>query len=199
MIVSPEALSLERCYYLMSSCIVPRPIAWVGTLNEDESYNLAPYSYFNAVSATPPIVGIGIGRAHGKPEKDTLRNSRRTGELTVSIPTLDQASLVESSGENLPYGDDEFKQCGLTPRLGQVVSAPIVAEAKVSLECTVYDIIPIKRSNSTLLLAEIKIFHIRDTILDDKQCADPKQFNPLVRMGSGQYASIDEVFTIKDS
>jgi flavin reductase (DIM6/NTAB) family NADH-FMN oxidoreductase RutF len=199
MIVSPEALSLERCYYLMSSCIVPRPIAWVGTLNEDESYNLAPYSYFNAVSATPPIVGIGIGRAHGKPEKDTLRNARRTGELTVSIPTLDQASLVESSGENLPYGDDEFKQCGLTPRLGQVVSAPIVAEAKVSLECTVYDIIPIKRSNSTLLLAEIKIFHIRDTILDDKQCADPKQFNPLVRMGSGQYASIDEVFTIKDS
>jgi flavin reductase (DIM6/NTAB) family NADH-FMN oxidoreductase RutF len=199
MIVSPEALSLERCYYLMSSCIVPRPIAWVGTLNEDESYNLAPYSYFNAVSATPPIVGIGIGRAHGKPEKDTLRNARRTGELTVSIPTVNQASLVESSGENLPYGDDEFKQCGLTPRLGQVVSAPIVAEAKVSLECTVYDIIPIKRSNSTLLLAEIKIFHIRDTILDDKQCADPKQFNPLVRMGSGQYASIDEVFTIKDS
>ena len=199
MIVSPEALSLERCYYLLSSCIVPRPIAWVGTLNEDESYNLAPYSYFNAVSATPPIVGIGIGRAHGKPEKDTLRNARRTGELTVSIPTVNQASLVESSGENLPYGDDEFKQCGLTPSLGQVVSAPIVAEAKVSLECTVYDIIPIKRSNSTLLLAEIKIFHIRDTILDDKQCADPKQFNPLVRMGSGQYASIDEVFTIKDS
>ena len=197
MIISPETLSLERCYYLMSSCIVPRPIAWVGTLNEDESHNLAPYSYFNAVSATPPIIGIGIGRAHGKPEKDTLRNARRTGELTVSVPTLDQAKLVEASGENLPYGDDEFKQCRLTPRLGQVVSAPIVAEAKVSLECIVYDIIPIKRSNNTLLLAEIKVFHIVDTILNDKQCADPKQFNPLVRMASGHYASIGEVFTIK--
>ena len=197
MIITPEDLSPERRYYLMSSCIVPRPIAWVGTLNEDGSHNLAPYSYFNAISATPPIIGIGIGRAHDKPEKDTLRNARRTGELAVSIPTLDQANLVEASAENLPYGDDEFKHCGLTPRLGQAVSAPIVAEAKVSLECIVYDVIPIKRSNSTLLLAEIKVFHILDTILDDKQCADPKQLNPLVRMGSGQYTSIGEVFTIK--
>jgi len=169
----------------------------VGTLNENGSRNIAPYSYFNGVSATPPIIGIGIGGAHGKPEKDTLRNARRTGEPTVSIPTLDQANLVEASEENLPYGDDEFKQCGLTPRRGQVVSAPIVAEAKVSLECIVYEIIPIKRSTNTLLLAEIKIFHILDTILNDKQCADPKQFNPLVRMASGQYASIGEVFTIK--
>ena len=199
MIVTPEALSLERCYYLMSSCIVPRPIAWIGTLNEDGSHNLAPYSYFNAVSATPPIIGIGIGRAHSKPEKDTLKNARRTGELTVSIPTQEQANAVEASGENFPYGDDEFMNCGLTPGKGQVVSAPIVAEAKVSLECVVYDIIPIRRSNNTLLLAEIKVFHIRDTILDDKRCADPKQLNPLVRMGSGQYASIGEVFTIKKS
>lgn len=138
MIITPEDLSPEKCYYLMTSCIVPRPIAWVGTRNEDGSHNLAPYSYFNGVSAAPPIIGIGIGRAHGKPEKDTLRNARRTGELTVSIPTLDQANLVEASGENLPYGDDEFEQCGLTPRRGQIVSAPIVAEAKVSLECSVY-------------------------------------------------------------
>lgn len=197
MIIAPESLSRERLYYLMSSCIVPRPIAWVGTLNEDGSHNLAPYSYFNAVSASPPIIGIGIGRAHGKPEKDTLRNARRTGELTVSIPTLDQANLVEASGEDLPYADDEFKRCQLTPGLGQVVSAPIVAEAKVSLECIVYEIIPIKRSTNTLLLAEVKIFHILDTILDDEKCVDPRRFNPLVRMASGQYASIGEVFTIK--
>ena len=84
MIITPEALSLERRYYLMSSCIVPRPIAWVGTLNEDGSHNLAPYSYFNGVSATSPIIGIGIGRANGKPEKDTLRNTRRTGEIGFS-------------------------------------------------------------------------------------------------------------------
>jgi flavin reductase (DIM6/NTAB) family NADH-FMN oxidoreductase RutF len=169
----------------------------VGTLNEDGSHNLAPYSCFNGFSTAPPIIGIGIGRAHGKPEKDTLRNARRSGELTVSIPTLDQANLVEASGENLPYGDDEFKQCGLTPRRGQAVSAPIVAEAKVGLECIVYDIIPIKRSTNTLLLAEIKVFHILDAILNDKQCADPKQFNPLVRMGGGQYASIGDVFRVK--
>ena len=72
-----------------------------------------------------------------------------------------------------------------------------MAEAKVSLECIIDDIIPIKRSNNTLLLSEIKIFHILDANLSDNQCADPKQFNPLVRMGSGQYASIGEVFTMK--
>ena len=77
------------------------------------------------------------------------------------------------------------------------MSAPIVVEAKVSLECIVYDTIPIKRSNNTLLLAEIKVSQIIDAILNDKQCADPKQFNPLVRMGSEHYASIGEVFTIK--
>jgi len=196
MIIASETLSRERRYHLMCSCIVPRPIAWVGTVNEDGSYNLAPYSYFNGVSATPPIISIGIGSAHEKNEKDTLRNARRTGELTVNIPALDQADLVEASSESLPYGEDEFKQCGLTPRPGQAVSAPLVAEAGVSFECAVYDIIPIRDSGNTLLLAEIKILHIFDSILDDNGYVDPKQFNSLVRMGSGQYASIGKVFTV---
>ena len=198
MIIASETLDRERRYHLMCSCIVPRPIAWVGTVNEDSSYNLAPYSYFNGVSATPPIISIGIGSDHEKPEKDTLRNARRTGELTVSIPALDQTDLVETSGEDLPYGEDEFKKCGLTPRPGQVVSAPLVAEAGVSFECTVYDIVPIRDSGNTLLLAEIKILHIFDSILDDNGYVEPKQFDPLVRMGGGQYASIGEVFTVEE-
>ncbi|MBN2081257.1 flavin reductase family protein [bacterium] len=192
--IEPETLSPGRRYFLMTSCILPRPIAWVGTVNADGGYNLAPFSYFNGLASTPPVVGIGFGPHADKAEKDTVANLRRTGELTISIPDLALVEQVEASGQDLPYGQSEFAAAGLTAVVGETVQAPYVGEAKVSFECRVLQLIPLGDQGSELLLAEITLFHILDTLLDDYGCVDQRKFQALARMGAGRYAGVGEVF-----
>jgi flavin reductase (DIM6/NTAB) family NADH-FMN oxidoreductase RutF len=195
--INPEDLSPGRRYYLMISCIIPRPIAWVGTLNEDGSHNLAPFSYFNGLASTPPIVGIGFGPHPEKREKDTLRNVKRSSELTVSIPDFELVAKVEATSDSLPYGADEFEHAALTPVPGEVVKAPRVGEARVSFECEAYKIIPVGDTGGAILLAEIKLFHILDTLLDDHGCVDPHKFRALARMAGGRYAPVGDVFKVE--
>jgi flavin reductase (DIM6/NTAB) family NADH-FMN oxidoreductase RutF len=192
--IDAATLSPGRRYFLMISCIVPRPIAWVGTLNEDGSPNLAPFSFFNGLSGTPPIVGIGISAHEEKSEKDTLLNIRRTRELAISIPHADMCTAVDICGDDLPYGVSEFALAGVTPAPCQDIAAPRVAEAKVALECALYDIIALGEAGSHLVLAEIKLFHIEDTLLDFHGCVDPTKFRPLARMSGGRYAATGDVF-----
>lgn len=192
--IDPATLSPGRRYFLMVSCIIPRPIAWVGTLNEDGSPNLAPFSFFNGLSGTPPIIGIGIAAHEDKGEKDTLRNIRHTRELTISIPHAGQVEAVDASGDDLPYGASEFAHAGTTPAPGKLVAAPYVLEAKVALECQLHDIIALGEAGSHLVLAEIKLFHIEDTLLDFHGCVDPHKFTPLARMAGGRYAATGGVF-----
>lgn len=192
--IDPATLTPGRRYYLMISCIIPRPIAWVGTVNEDGGYNLAPFSFFNGFSGTPPIVGVGFSPHEDKPEKDTLRNVRRTGNLCISIPSLGLVDAVDLSGADLPYGQSEFARSGMTPVPGTKVAAPYVSEAQISLECSVYDIVPLGKLGSTLLLAEIQLFHILDTLIDFRGCVDPYKFKALARMSGGRYAPVGDVF-----
>jgi len=192
--IDPDSLNRENRYFLMTSCIVPRPVALVGTVNEDGSPNLAPYSYFNGVSPTPPIFCLGIGPSQEKPEKDTLRNLRRTGELTVSIPKLEQVEQVEATGAELAYGEDEFKHCGLKAVPGEVVAPCWAAGSAAAFECVVDKIIPVGDCGSTLVLAEIKLFHIPDELLDQRMCLDPGRFTPLARLSGGRYAPVGAAF-----
>jgi flavin reductase (DIM6/NTAB) family NADH-FMN oxidoreductase RutF len=197
--IDPATLSPGRRYFLLISCIIPRPIAWVGTVNADGGHSLAPFSFFNGLSGTPPIIGIGFAPHEEKREKDTLRNVRRTGELVVNIANFDQVRQVDESGDDLPYGTDEFVYTGLTPLPGEFVSAPRVAEAQISMECVVYQVVPLGTQGSTLLLAEVKLFHILDTLIDDRGCVDPHKFKALARMSGGRYAPVGEVFKVDRS
>ncbi|MCH7472278.1 flavin reductase family protein [bacterium] len=194
--IDPDTLSPARRYYLMISCIIPRPIAWVGTVNENGSHNLAPFSYFNGFSSTPPIVGIGFGPHDEKTEKDTLRNVRRTGELTINLGTIDLVDELYATAEDLPYGEDEFASVGLTPVPGETVAAPRVAEAPISLECTTWDIIDLGGLGSTLLLAEIKLFHLLDTLIDYRGTVDPHRYKALARLGGGRFAELTGIIKL---
>ena len=175
--IDPKNLSRGKRYHLLTSCLIPRPIAWIGTQNHDGSHNLAPFSYFNAFSTTPPIIGVGFGPHLEKKEKDTLTNIRRTGELTVNMASFDQADLVLKTSENLPYGEDEFLTAGLTPVQGDHVVAPRVKESKINYECITYQLLPLGDQGSTLLLAEIKAIHIADHLLNDRGIVDPEKLN----------------------
>lgn len=180
----------------MISCIIPRPIAWVGTVNEDGSHNLAPFSYFNGLSTTPPLLGIGFAAHDDKGDKDTLRNARRTGELCVNLPTVSQAQQVVNTGSDLPYGADEFSAAGLTPQAGEKTAAPRVLESPISFECSVWEIKPLGSAGAHLLLAEIQLIHIQDTLLNDRGVVDPRRFDALARLGGITYAGLGERFDL---
>jgi len=192
--IDPGNLSPARRYFLMTSCILPRPIAWVGTTNEDGSHNLGAFSFFNGFSSNPPIVGIGFGPHPEKGVKDSLRNIRRTGELTLSLPTADQALAVDTSGDDLPYGADEFAHCGLTPVPATAVNAPRIAGAVICFECKLHQEIPLGDNGSTLVLAEVVAFEIEDGLLDDRGCVAPDSFKPLARMAAGRYSTVGPTF-----
>ena len=186
--IDPADLSPAKRYFLMTSCILPRPIAWVGTVNDDGGYNLGAFSFFNGFSSTPPVLGIGFGPHPEKVEKDTLRNIRRTGELTVSIPAAEHVVAVDTCGDDLPYGESEFAAAGLTPVPGETVAAPRIAEAGITFECRLYQVLPLGGLGSTLVLAEVKAFFIADGLLDERGAVAPDRFTALARMAAGRYS-----------
>jgi len=194
--IDPARLSGGRRYYLMCSVVIPRPIAWVGTVNLDGSHNLAPFSFFNAFSATPPIVGLGIAPHETKPDKDTLANLRRTGELCISLPTTALMDAVAESSGDWPYGVDEFALAGVTPMPCEKIAAPRVAESPVSLECTVWEIKPLGEGGSTLVLAEVQLMHIQDTLLNEWGTVDSYRFDALSRLGGISYGAIGEKWDV---
>ncbi|MDQ3024715.1 MAG: flavin reductase family protein [bacterium] len=194
--IDPAGLSGGRRYYLMCSVVIPRPIAWIGTVNVDGSNNLAPFSFFNAFSATPPIVGIGIAPHETKPEKDTLANLRRTGELSISLPTTAQIEQVADSSGDWDYGVDEFALTEMTPQICEKIAAPRVAESPVSLECTVWEIKPLGDAGSTLVLAEVQLLHINDTLLSEWGTVDSYRFDALSRLGGISYGAIGEKWDV---
>src|SRR5476651_1851596 len=100
-------LSPGKRYHILSSLVVPRPIAWVTTLNEDGQVNAAPFSYFQLMGENPPLVVLGIGRRPGGVAKDTVRNLRRTREFVINIVTEENAEMMNLCGTDFPEGMSE--------------------------------------------------------------------------------------------
>src|SRR5690606_10729125 len=127
-------------YKFLIGSILPRPIAWVSTINEDGSSNLAPFSFFTAVSAKPMIIAFSpmIRSATGE-MKDTAKNILARKEFVVNFVTEDSATKVNASSAELPYGQDEFEFAGLTKLDAEAVKAKRVAESPVHFECIYRD------------------------------------------------------------
>lgn len=153
-------------YKLLTGLIIPRPIGWVGTVSEAGVYNLAPYSYFNVVAATPPTVLFSTGRPNGR-IKDSLANVLATGEFTLSIVDESLVEPMHRSSGQYPPDIDEFAEVGLTPRRGDVVSAPLVAEAKATLECRVSRIVDLGDPiTASVVFGDVLRIHVVPEVLD---------------------------------
>jgi flavin reductase (DIM6/NTAB) family NADH-FMN oxidoreductase RutF len=150
-----------------NAIVGPRPIGWVSTRGNDGSVNLAPYSFFNAFNYVPPIIGFASVTA-----KDSLRNSRETGEFVWNLATRALAEAMNASSAPAPYGTNEFGLAGLTAAPSRLVSPPRVAESPVNFECKVTDIVRLKTHageavNSWLVLGEVVAVHISHAVLRD--------------------------------
>jgi flavin reductase (DIM6/NTAB) family NADH-FMN oxidoreductase RutF len=180
----------------MISSIVPRPIAWVTTLFPDGSVNAAPFSYFNGVSSTPPLVSVAVGRRGRVPEgipgkKDTVSNLERQGELVVNlVPAHAAAAMVHSSVVS------EVARNGLALVPSGTVAVPGLAVARLRLECRVHALLDLAEANSTLVVARVLRFVAEDGVLGPDGLADLRALDPLGRLGGEDYCRVTEVLTV---
>jgi flavin reductase (DIM6/NTAB) family NADH-FMN oxidoreductase RutF len=198
MIIKPEDASPRDLYKLMIGLVVPRPIAWVSTVDAQGQPNLAPYSFFNAVSADPPVVCFAPSRKPtGDNRKDTLRNVEATGEFVVNMVSAGLAEAMNKTSEDVAPEVNEFELAGLHTAPGTLVQAPRVAEAKAALECKVKHILPMgdRPTSGILVIGEVLCFHIADGLVDNYRI-DPDQLDAVGRMGGFTYSTTRDRFDI---
>ena len=198
MIFDTRALTGRQRYELLTSLVVPRPIAWVSTRSAEGRPNLAPFSYFAAVSATPLLVSVSIGHRGAQP-KDTLRNLRDTGVFCVNLATEGQlAAMNETSGE-YPPEIDEFERAGLVPAPADTVDAPYVADCPAVLECRLFKEVDLGGAPNTLVIGEVLRVRLADTIplAPGTLFADTAALRPVARLWGDLYALIGDTPALK--
>lgn len=184
----PHDLAPRDTYFLLTSLVVPRPIAWVSTLSAEGVRNLAPHSYFNAISSSPPIVhftSTGV--------KDSLRNVRATGEFVVNVVSRDLLEVMNLTAADFPPGEDEFAWAGLDAAPSQTVAAPRVASARAALECRVREVLSM--GNGTMVFGDVLHFHVDDDVWRDGRVA-PELLQPVGRLSGAGYAPVDTVLRL---
>lgn len=197
-------LTGQQRYRLLTSLVVPRPIAWVGTRSKDGRANLAPFSYFNGLSAAPMLVGISIGRRRlpgrgrtgGAPvSKDTLENIRETAAFSVSMVTERHLeSMVRTSGD-WPRGTDEFEEAGLVAAECETVAAPYVADAPAVLECRLSQVVELGEAPNTLVVGEVLAVRLgRELLVEEESLhVDVESLRPVGRLGLDEYTLLGEL------
>jgi len=178
-----EGKHAHRSYAMLVSLITPRPIAWVTTLDENGAVNVAPFSFFNALGANPPIIGFAPGdRADGSP-KDTARNIRRTHEFVVNLVDEATAEAMNRTSASLPYGVSELTGTPLTTTASSVVGPPRIAEAPASLECKEWGTLQI--GGNRVIIGLVRRVHVRDELIDpEKLRIRSELFHVIGRMAS---------------
>ena len=198
--VRPDELPHREFYRILISAVVPRPIAWVSTLSNGR-LNLAPFSFFNVVSAKPPLLGFSpsLRQVDGRPApKDTLRNIRETGEFVVNVVTFAVAEAMNLTSGDYESSINEFEVAKLATRPSQVVRPPQVAQSPVSFECKVERIIDFgtEPPSGSLVIGEIVSVHIDENVLTDGQL-DGEALDLIGRMGGTQYSRTTQRFEMK--
>ncbi len=191
------AAQVGSVYHLMTSTIIPRPIGWASTLSADGVPNLAPFSFFNALSGEPPYLMLSIGRRAGA-AKDTLANILATKEFVVNIVGEHVAVHMNLTSGNYAPAVDEFAVSGVTRAPSRKVKAPRVAEAQVNMECVLAQAVPLPRSEYTLVIGEVVQFRIADDVLDERGRVDPVKLAPIARLGgSSWYTTLGRLFEMQ--
>jgi len=196
--IRPEQLAYREWYRILISSVAPRPIAWVSTVNKAGQPNLAPFSFFNAFSGKPPIIGFSPGlrrTENGSSEKDTLRNVRETEEFVVNVVTYELAEAMNLTSGEYDSTVDEFALAQLEMRASEMVKAPQVALSPVSFECKLRQIVEFGNEGpaGSLVIGEIVAVHISEGVLKDGRL-DPNALDLVGRMGGNQYSRTTERF-----
>ena len=184
----------------ITAIISPRPIGWISSRGNDGSFNLAPYSYFNAISENPPMVIFGSAPSESSQYKDTLRNVIETEEFVVNVVSSALGNAMNITSAGLSYGENEFAAANLEMADCKTVSVPRVATSPAALECKLWKIVELPKADhvngGVMVIGTITGIHIDDAVIKDGK-VDVRVYQPLTRLGYMDYGRISEVFTMQ--
>ncbi|MCC8940837.1 flavin reductase family protein [Bradyrhizobium sp. Arg68] len=189
---APENLTQRERYKVLTSFVLPRPIAWVTSLGEGGVVNAAPFSFFNAMCEDPPLCVFAVNRRPDHREKDTLVNIRRTGEFVVNLTDEPLArAMHESSGDFPPeIGEPDYLGLKLAP--SHRVAVPRLADAPWAMECKTWKLIDVN-GDRQLIMGEGIHFYIRDDLWDhDAMRVHMERYHPIGRMFADRYCRTDD-------
>ncbi|APX97202.1 flavin reductase family protein [Natronorubrum daqingense] len=180
-------------YRTLTGLVVPRPIGWISTRSHAGVDNLAPYSFFNAVSVDPPILMFSpIDRPDGL--TDTTVNVRETEEFVVNLVTNEFADAMNQTSVELPSSESEFDDADLEREAAAVVEPPRVAGVAAAFECELHDVLDV--GSSSLVLGEVVSVYVRDDVTTNGK-VDTSKLDIVGRLSGGSYDRIDNRFEME--
>jgi flavin reductase (DIM6/NTAB) family NADH-FMN oxidoreductase RutF len=183
---------------LLLGSVVPRPIAFVSTIDQIGTRNLAPFSFFTVVSVNPPVLAFCPSVPSKGVVKDTFRNILATGEFVVNIVSEEFAEQMNQCSAEVPPEVDEFALSRLTPVASELVIPPRVAESRVQMECRMLQVILVSNRpmGGSLVLGEVLRFHVREEIISNFRI-DPDKLNAIGRMAGATYSRTTDRFQME--
>lgn len=200
MFYNTEENNHNLLYNPFKSCIVPRPIGWISTISKNKIVNIAPFSYFNAVSDSPPVLMFSSSFKTDGSDKDTVRNIEETGEFVFNIVTYDLQQQMLKSSTPLPYDVSEALEYNIETSDSLIVKPPRIKSSPINLECKYIKNTTLSIGNKScgvkVIFGHVVGVHIDDSIIEDGKI-NIKKIRPISRLGYDQYAVIDEIFSMR--
>ena len=190
-----RSLDARHAHDLLTSCVIPRPIAWVSSINRQGETNLAPFSFFTGVSWSPPILAFSVvNRADGS-VKDTVLNIEAVPEFVIHLVSVDLLGAMEYSAKPIPYGEDEALVEGIHLVPSRTVGPLRIREAKAAFECKLERIVRVNEGANAgnLILGQVQLMHVSDGVLLNGREADWKALDALGRLSGNWYCAVRSV------
>lgn len=192
--IDPNTTAPLDLYQYLVGAVAPRPIAFVSTIDEDGNSNLAPFSFFNAISPNPLTIAFSVARrVRLNAEKDTFYNLEANKQCVVNVVSHEIVGQMAVTALNFPKEISEFEKAGLTPLASEMVKPFRVAESPVQMECIVQQIIPIKSDDGTVtsqhIICRVVLMHINEKVINpENHRIDPYKIDLVGRLGRFWYA-----------
>ncbi|MEI7509425.1 MAG: flavin reductase family protein [Flavobacterium sp.] len=196
---NPDTLEASAIYKLLTGSVIPRPIGWISTIDENGINNLAPFSYFNILGDDPPHVMFSTRRDNNT-NKDTLNNVLNNKQFVVNMVTEELVEQMNATAQTVPSEVDEFELVGLTPLPSTLIKPNRVKESPITFECEMvhhYFLENSKAGGACVVIGRVIMMHIDEGVLLDNYKINMETYKPVARLAGTNYTKIGEVFSIK--
>jgi len=191
-------LPARDAHDLMTSALIPRPIAWVSSVSAQGHINLAPFSFFSGITWRPATLCVSIVNRQDGSRKDTVRNIGETKSFVVNMVSQDLVSRMVETSATLPHGISEAQKTGVPLVQSKVVAAPRVKEARVAFECALDRIVTVGNGAyaGNIVIGTILLVYIKDELLEAGNTVNPTKFDVIGRLSGTRYCRTGSVFEI---
>jgi flavin reductase (DIM6/NTAB) family NADH-FMN oxidoreductase RutF len=187
-----DTMEARERYKLLTGTVVPRPIGWIATVDEDGRRNVAPFSYFQIASASPPVLLFSGGSRSGQ-AKDSVQNALATGGFVAHIADTTLLEAVNLTSVEAPHEIDEFAYADLDAEDSELVAAPRVTGAPVAFECELLHHWPVPDGGNTVVFGRVRLAHVRDDLVLEDGRIDVRALDPIARLAGTLYGTLGQV------